>query len=213
MVHAGGVEVAYASVVVPTYRLPPILEKSQCLRLAPAPESERTSCFPVVVAMVSAANGVVVPSPRFPAAPSHTNCWSPALPNRTVVDAWNPAVRSSGVPVEFVVAPKAVVLVNENAAPLPVASVPQTMLPDASVSNASLQEMREETVNPPEDTRSPRIVDVADPPVVSMDVADSPAANVDVAAVPCTTRKPVVVAPPEMVRPVVCVAPPIVDEA
>src|SRR3989344_1699157 len=130
-----------------------------------------------------------------------------------VDDACSPPWNQMAVEVEFATAPKLVVVVNENAPPAPVASVPQTMLPDASVSSASLQEMREETVNPPDVTLNPRIVDDAVPDVVSIAVADSPAANVDVAAVPCTTRNPDVVAPPEMVRPVVCVAPPIVDEA
>ena len=66
MVSAAGELVAYASVLVPIYRLPPCEEKSQCLRLAVAPESERTRFLPVVVASWRVANGVVVPTPMRP---------------------------------------------------------------------------------------------------------------------------------------------------
>src|SRR3989338_405612 len=82
------------------------------------PITKRVSGEPSVgveVKTESLAKGEVVPIPRFPTLPSKKNGETPALPNRTVEDAWNPAVRSSGVPVEFVVAPKAVVEVNGNA--------------------------------------------------------------------------------------------------
>ena len=42
--------------------------------------------------------------------------------------------------------------------------------------------------------------------------AERPFEIVDVPE-PCTTRLPVVVAPPDMVRPVACVPPPIVEDA
>ena len=72
-------------------------------------------------------------------------------------------------------------------------------LPEASV--FMMLEARVDMVRPADDSLSPLIVDVAVPPVVSIAVADIPAEKVDDALVPCTTRKPVVVAPPKMVSP------------
>ena len=84
---AAGEDVLYASLLVPIYRLPPCDEKSQCLRFAAAPESERTRFFPVVVAIWRVANGVVVPKPRFPIDESKRNGDLPAVPKTMVDDA------------------------------------------------------------------------------------------------------------------------------
>ena len=65
MVRAAGEEVAYASVLVPIYRLPPMEEKSQCLRFAPAEVSERASDGRVPATWKSQF-GVEVPTPTFP---------------------------------------------------------------------------------------------------------------------------------------------------
>ena len=62
---AAGEEVAYASVLVPIYRLPPMEEKSQCLRFAPAEVSERASDGRVPATWKSQF-GVEVPTPTFP---------------------------------------------------------------------------------------------------------------------------------------------------
>src|SRR3989344_1193767 len=86
---------------------------SQCLRLVPAPESERTRFFPVVVAIWSEAKGEEVPSPRFPTAPSKKNCERPALPKRTVEEALRPPRSERAVEVALVLTPKFVVGVHE----------------------------------------------------------------------------------------------------
>src|SRR3989344_4724727 len=91
---------------------------SQCLRLVPAPESERTRLFPVVVAIWSEAKGEEVPSPRFPTAPSKKNCERPALPKRTVEEAFKPPRSERAVEVALVLTPKLFVGVKEKV-PLP----------------------------------------------------------------------------------------------
>jgi len=64
MERAAGVLVAYASVEVPMYRFPPMLEMSQCLLFVAAPVSER-SIDGRVPAISRSQLGVVVPTPRF----------------------------------------------------------------------------------------------------------------------------------------------------
>ena len=63
----------------------------------------------------SLAKGEVVPIPTLPTLPSKKSGDTPALPKRTVEDAWNPPERRMGVPVELVTAPKFVVVVQGNA--------------------------------------------------------------------------------------------------
>ena len=66
IVSAAGVEVPYASVEVPTYKFPPIDEKSQCFKLAAAEVSESAN-EGRVPATCKSQFGVVVPIPRLPA--------------------------------------------------------------------------------------------------------------------------------------------------
>jgi hypothetical protein len=66
MASAESVDVAKRSVEVPMYKFPPIEENNQCFKFVPAPLSESTRFFPVVVAIWSVANGVEVPRPKFP---------------------------------------------------------------------------------------------------------------------------------------------------
>src|SRR3989344_1718909 len=99
-------------------RVPPCDEKSQCLRFAPAPESESTRFLPVVVAICKVANGEVVPNPKFPVEESKRNPPTPAFPNRTVEDAFSPPRSESAVEVALVFTPKFTVGVHENV-PLP----------------------------------------------------------------------------------------------
>src|SRR3989344_8550316 len=64
-VNAAGDDVAYASVVVPTYKLPPIEETSQCFKLVP-PEVSESAKDGLEPATWRFQFGVVVPIPKKP---------------------------------------------------------------------------------------------------------------------------------------------------
>ena len=98
------------------------------------------------------------------------------------------------------------------AAPVAVASEPQIIFPLASVSSASEHERIVESVNPPPVILRPFATVEVLAPVTDKPLTESPPLIVEV-PIPVTTSKPVVVAPPEMVRPVVVEPPPIVVEA
>jgi hypothetical protein len=112
MVSAADEDVAYPSVVVPMYRLPPMLENSQCLRFDPAPESLNTRFLPVVVAIWRVANGVEVPRPRLPIELSQRNSDFVLVPKRTVDEAYRCCWSHMLEVVAAVVVPKVVVVVN-----------------------------------------------------------------------------------------------------
>ena len=70
----------------------------------------------VVVACIERlAKGVVVPRPSLPVALSQMNCVPFALPKRTVVEAFSPALSAIVVPVAFTVEPNEVVVVQGKA--------------------------------------------------------------------------------------------------
>ena len=148
----------------------------------------------------SLAYGVVVPSPRFPVAPSNTNGEIPAFPNRTVLDAYNPPWSCSAVVVALVTVEAYEPGVKLNPA---FASVPQESIPAVDALTSQLAALRFETTS----------AVVLAVPVTAMLVVVAFVALialekkfVDVAfcsvVEPMTSRLPVVVAPPKMVRPV-----------
>jgi len=121
-----------------------------------------------------------------------------------------PAKKKSGVDVDT---PSSNKVHEKLPEPPESSSVPQMRFPDESVCRSELDAEQSSVamLRPLPSMTRPLIVDVA--AVASMLVTCIPAAKVDDAAVPCTTRNPVVVAPPKIVSPVACPPAPMVEDA
>jgi len=139
--------------------------------------------------------------------------WVPA-PIVEDASAYRPLSNPTRVEVETELDVPNVSTSQENEPPPPLSSsVPQITLPDESVCRSALDAEQSSVamLRPLPSMTRPLIVD--DAVVASMLVTCIPAAKVDVAAVPCTTRNPVVVAPPNIVSPPACVPSPMVEDA
>ena len=107
----------------PLERHVPLIEKHPVAMLMPLPNvevavAEMLMVFAPMSPSENSVPGVDVPTPRFPVVLSKRNPETPALPNRTVEDAFSPPKSESAVDVAFVFTPKFKVGVNENV-PLP----------------------------------------------------------------------------------------------